>query len=222
VKLYHYYIESILLTFYFTKVGKERGNSYRKNEEITRRKTHINTRKLNWNVSTITDVFLNQKRVNACEHTVTMASRNHVFIMVPSLPCVHIHFLSSDRERHLWSSNISVKFPCVYVCLSSRNLFIFSVRVSFLFLFIFFCYLEFGTFLFCGLYFNMYFSRICFTYPCWPHQLSFSTVWSSIDGGVPMNWLKRSFSLKMWKFIILFTNFLKKIFSPYYQFCGVF
>ena len=24
--------------------------------------------------------------------------------MMPSLPCVHIHLLSSDRERHLWSS----------------------------------------------------------------------------------------------------------------------
>ena len=34
------------------------------------KKAHINTRKLNWNLSTITDVFPNQKRVNVCEHTI--------------------------------------------------------------------------------------------------------------------------------------------------------
>ena len=66
-----------------------------KNEEISGQKAHTNTQKLNWNVSTITDVFLNQKRVNVCEHMVKMA---------PSESCVHIHLLSSDRETHLWSS----------------------------------------------------------------------------------------------------------------------
>ena len=30
-----------------TKIGKERGNTYQKNEEISRRKAQINTRKLN-------------------------------------------------------------------------------------------------------------------------------------------------------------------------------
>ena len=34
---------------------------------------HTNTQKLNSYNSTITDVFLNQKRVNVCEHTVKMA-----------------------------------------------------------------------------------------------------------------------------------------------------
>ena len=29
------------------KIGKEKGNSYRKNEEISRQKTHTNTWKLN-------------------------------------------------------------------------------------------------------------------------------------------------------------------------------
>ena len=38
------------------KIGKERGNSYRKNEERSGWKAPTNTRKLNWNVSTITDV----------------------------------------------------------------------------------------------------------------------------------------------------------------------
>ena len=54
------------------KIGKERGNSYRNNKEIFRWKTHINTWKLNWNVLTITDVFLDQKKVNVCELTVKM------------------------------------------------------------------------------------------------------------------------------------------------------
>ena len=48
------------------KIGKE------KNKEISRRETHRNTWKLNCNVSTITDVFLDQNRVNVCEHTVKM------------------------------------------------------------------------------------------------------------------------------------------------------
>ena len=77
------------------KVGKERENSYRKNEKISRWKAHTYPlRKVNWNFFTITDVFLNQKRVNVYEHKVKTA---------PSLRCVHIHWLSSDRERHLWS-----------------------------------------------------------------------------------------------------------------------
>ena len=33
---------------------------------------HTNTQKLNRKVSTITDVFLDQKRVNVCEHTIKM------------------------------------------------------------------------------------------------------------------------------------------------------
>ena len=35
-------------------------------------KAHINTWNINWNVLTITDVFLDQKRVNVCEHMVNM------------------------------------------------------------------------------------------------------------------------------------------------------
>ena len=44
---------------------------------------------------TITVVFLDQRRVNVCEH---MIRRHH---MAPSLLCVHIHLLCSDQERHL-------------------------------------------------------------------------------------------------------------------------
>ena len=46
------------------KIGKETRNSYRRNEEISGRKAHTNTRKINSNVSMVTDVFLDQKRVN--------------------------------------------------------------------------------------------------------------------------------------------------------------
>ena len=34
--------------------------------------------------------------------------------VMPSLPRVHIHLLSSDWERHLWSPKY-IKFPCVCV-----------------------------------------------------------------------------------------------------------
>ena len=43
---------------------KERGISYRKDQEIFGRKVDANTQKLTCNVLTITDVFLDQKRVN--------------------------------------------------------------------------------------------------------------------------------------------------------------
>ena len=53
-----------------TKIETHGENSYWENEEISGWKSHINTWKLNWYVLTITDVILNQKRVNLCEHTV--------------------------------------------------------------------------------------------------------------------------------------------------------
>ena len=59
-----------------TKTGIERGNSYQKNEEISSWKAQINTQKLNWYVSTITNMFLNQNRVNICEYTVKMSPRS--------------------------------------------------------------------------------------------------------------------------------------------------
>jgi len=43
-------------------------------EESSKGKAHANARKLNRNILTVTDVFLNQKRVNVCEHTTKMAS----------------------------------------------------------------------------------------------------------------------------------------------------
>ena len=47
-----------------TKIGIERGQ----NEENTGRKAQINTKKINWQVSTTIDVYLNQKRINVWEH----------------------------------------------------------------------------------------------------------------------------------------------------------
>ena len=78
-------------------------------KEISRWKAHINIWKLNWYDLTLTDVFLNQKR------------------MMPSLRCVHIHSLLIDI---CGCQNVSVKLLCVYVCLSSGDFFIFLVRVS--------------------------------------------------------------------------------------------
>ena len=60
-----------------TIIGKGRGNSYVRDLM----KAHLNTQKFNWNVSTITDVFLDQKRVNVCEHTVKMASHVMSFLI---------------------------------------------------------------------------------------------------------------------------------------------
>ena len=81
-----------------------------------------------WNILAITDAFLDQKRVNECKHAVKMVSM-WVILKVATrgceiesgegwevgenLPCVHIHLLSSDRERHLWLLKY-FKFLCVY------------------------------------------------------------------------------------------------------------
>ena len=66
---------------------KEREN-LPKIEEITGGKAHVNTRKLNQNISTITDVFLNQKRINVRENTVKMAPRDlEPIIQAISAPC---------------------------------------------------------------------------------------------------------------------------------------
>ena len=54
------------------KNRKRKGKLLPKNEEITRGKAHTNTWKLILYILTITDVFLNQKRVNVCEHRVKM------------------------------------------------------------------------------------------------------------------------------------------------------
>ena len=105
-----------------TKIEKEREYFYWKNEEIFRWKAHINTWKLNWYALTIKDVFLNQK-------------------MWCHLYCISIYIYSLLIKKDISDcQNISVKLPCVYVCLSSGDLFIFSVRVSSFFLYFYVTY----------------------------------------------------------------------------------
>ena len=76
-----------------------------KKEDISGQRAHINTRKLNSNFSTITHVFLNQKRVNVCKNMVKTAT--------------HESFQSSLQiEKDICDrQNVSVKLPCVEVCL---------------------------------------------------------------------------------------------------------
>ena len=54
-----------LLNFSLIKKKKEKkkGKFLPKNEEISERKSHTNTQKLDRNFSMITDVFLNQKKL---------------------------------------------------------------------------------------------------------------------------------------------------------------
>ena len=54
--------------------NKGKGKLLPKIEEIPDGKAHTNTWKLIRNISTVTDVFLNQKRVNVCENSKKMAS----------------------------------------------------------------------------------------------------------------------------------------------------
>ena len=63
--------------------------------------------------------------------------------MAPSLPCVHIHLSILIEKSICDCQNVSIKLPCVYMCLSSRDLFILLVRVSSFFLLS--CYLYFDT-----------------------------------------------------------------------------
>ena len=53
----------------YTKIWIKRGNSYQKNKEISRWEVQLNTWRLNWYISTLSEVFLNQKRINVFEQT---------------------------------------------------------------------------------------------------------------------------------------------------------
>ena len=68
----HPLISSLFL--FNTKVRKERGNSCWKIEEILRWKAHINTWQLHWNISTDTDLFFNQNRLNVCEASMCLCA----------------------------------------------------------------------------------------------------------------------------------------------------
>ena len=66
-----------------TKIGIKRGNSYRKNEEISRWEAKINIRKLNWYFSTLIEVFLNQ--ITVCSHTFILCWFMFLFICTTHL-----------------------------------------------------------------------------------------------------------------------------------------
>ena len=80
----------------------------------------------------ITDVFLDQKRVNVCEHTVKMVS--HVYLEkchqrgretrnVHHLYCVSTNIYSLLIKKDLCEcQNISVKLLCIYLWLIRRAL----------------------------------------------------------------------------------------------------
>ena len=91
-------------------------------------KGHTQThRSLNEKCQWSQDVFLDQKRVNICEHTVKMVSHQSF---------VHDAIFSVSSHTLFWLRKTSViietfeKLLCVYVCLSPGYLFIFLVRVS--------------------------------------------------------------------------------------------
>jgi hypothetical protein len=60
-----------------------KGKHLLKIEEIFRGKAHSNTRKLIQNILTITDAFLNQKRVNVYDHMIKMASQESFLKVSP-------------------------------------------------------------------------------------------------------------------------------------------
>ena len=130
---------------------------FKKNEEISRQKAHTNTWKLNWNVLTIPNVFLNQKRVNVCEHMVKKAPHESFPVSYPlwwhfsntlmwcRLFHVFTYFYSLLIEKDICDRrNISIKLLCVPFVRRSLH---FLVRVSSFFSFLFLCYSHFSTFL---------------------------------------------------------------------------
>ena len=108
----------------------------------------------------ITDIFLDQKRVNVCEYTWR-----------------HLHYLftyiySLLNEKDICDrQNVSIKLPCVCVCLSCRDLFLFSVRIS-----SFFSYFLFMEYNFC----NSLFFACSWRWECsWNSMETYGTVQGS-------------------------------------------
>ena len=111
--------------YIYIYIGLKRGNFYQKTEEISGWKTHTSTLKLNWNISTITDVLLYQKKINVCKHM-------GAFFTVYS----HTFTLFWLRKTLVIVEKLQLNF-CIYMRLIQRSLH-FSVRVSYFF-FLFLC-----------------------------------------------------------------------------------
>ena len=75
------FLKFVALTWINTKIRKERGNSYWKNEEISRRKAHTNTQKLNWTFWWSHMSFLIRREKDVCD-------RQYISIMLPCICCV--------------------------------------------------------------------------------------------------------------------------------------
>ena len=104
----------------FTTVGKERGYSDRKKKRFLDEK-HTQTHR------NLTEMF-RQSQMSFLIRTTSVA-----------LYCVFTYIYSHLMEKDICDCrNISVNFLCVYVCHSSRDLFIFLVRVSSFFSYFFF------------------------------------------------------------------------------------
>ena len=88
-------------------------------------RAHTNTQKLIWNISVITDAFLDQKKVNVCEHAVMMAPVLPSCLATPLVALfitltwghhyhVSMYIYSLLIEKGIcYRRNISNKFPCL-------------------------------------------------------------------------------------------------------------
>ena len=89
-----------------TNIGKERENSYWKNEEIAGWKAHKNTWKLNWNISTITD-GLSRSEESKCMWT-------HGKVGTTLTICSHTFTLFWSRKTYVIVETFQLSF---FVCL---------------------------------------------------------------------------------------------------------
>ena len=127
------YIVCIISIMIYTKYRKGKWKLLPKIEEITVGQAHINLIKIFWQHGRLT-----QSEESKCLWThdkdgVSLESLWKVppflsqpfiiSLVTPSLLCIHKHLLSSDWERQPCCQNISIKFPCVFVCLSYYILF---------------------------------------------------------------------------------------------------
>ena len=99
--------------------------------EISRWKAHTNTWKLNWNVSMITDVFLDQKRVNVCEHMVKPAPQSRKTSMI--VETFQLNFCVPFIRRSLNFFLVRVFsfffYFCIFFMLNFHSLICKSMRV---------------------------------------------------------------------------------------------
>ena len=73
-----FHVEKKVLKYEYLKIREGKWKLLPEIEEIT-----VGSRKLYWDISTGTAVFINQKRVNVCEHTTKMASLESLWKVPP-------------------------------------------------------------------------------------------------------------------------------------------